>query len=137
MRVYTHTHTYTKISTCVCVCATHESTTKKFYEIKQFVFILYSTIKLIHTNARELCVQTYIYMYMYLVRMYICMYACMYVTMVCSFEAGARDEGSLMRWRRECRQRRARQKQNKAGKQSIDRKSKERRAQTANRREWK
>lgn len=74
----------------MCVCATHESTAKKCYEIKQFVFILYSTIKLIHTNVRELYVQTHIHthMHMYLVRTYICMH-------VCSLEAGARDEGSV------------------------------------------
>lgn len=105
--MHTHTHTYTKISTCVCVCGTHESTAKKCYEIKQFVFILYSTIKLIHTNVRELYVQRHIHthMHMYLVRTYVCIHVCMYG-----------DEGTVMR----CRQRRARQKQNKAGKQSID-----------------
>lgn len=76
--VCTHTHTpkLAHVCVCVCVCGTHESTAKKCYEIKQFVFILYSTIKLIHTNVRELYVQTHIHthMHMYLVRTYVCMH---------------------------------------------------------------
>lgn len=127
MRVCTHTYTHTPKLAHVCVCAKHESTTKKCYEIKQFVFILYSILKFIHTNAREFYVQTYKHTYIHVLSAYVHMYG----PIVCSCEAGARDEGSLMRWRRECRQRRARQKQNKAGKQSIDRKSKEQRAKRA------
>lgn len=98
-------------------------------------FCLYTLFhfKVYNTNERELYVQTYKHTYIHVLSAYVHMYG----PIVCSCEAGARDEGSLMRWRRECRQRRARQKQNKAGKQSIDRKSKERREQSANRREWK
>lgn len=66
-----------------------------------------------------MCKHTYTHTYAHVLSAYICMYACVYG-----------DEGTVMR----CRQRRARQKQNKAGKQSIDM-QKEQRAKSANRRQ--